>query len=706
MFYTLWHLTLTAALIAPVWLFARRVAATLLPRADAPTRLLVGLLAAFGLAVATGGLLGWIGRLTYRGYLLLFWFAAAGAWIAGWRQRSPAADEDWPRPPAWLLLMAVVAATLAAGALGAGLAQPVGEYDALTYHLHFPVQWLNARRIFLIDTPFGDAAPAYAPGYGELWFAWLLAPWRGGGFQPLNFKLAGVDALAKVGQFPFFAMALAALLSLARRLAGSKWTSYLPALVFAFTPWAVTQAVSPAVDLLMAALFLTSLAFALHYRDEGDRTALALAGAALGLALGVKFVALAYAPLVAAPPLVFLIRRRAARDLRWWLGPLAGCAAPWPLRNLILTGNPVFPLNVSGFGLTIFPGAYDRAAMLQSPFHAPDLAAALAVSGQAIGFWLTPLAAAGVVLGLVAAWRQPAWRAVAWLAPVGLIWHFLVVPYSSQDRFLLWIVALAFLPLAAWPERSRWSPALFGSAALLLALDLCGAGRAFRLGDLPIAAQGLFAPRGWLAALPVAALIGGVHAEGGRRRWTPVRRWLAAFAAGAVAAAALAQPGRGVFVATGGGALRELPLAGYAEIWQRQPATTAYAGRNRPYYLAGRTGLGRVLYVNIDGRRDFRLHDYVREWRAHGWLNINNEKDAWRSRAPDYAAWRAALAAAKVQFLFVERLSPFDRSTAPHDADGFPLERVWAQENRDQFFMMRAGDDFELFGVRRFAEPD
>jgi len=710
--YRLWHLLLTAALAAPLWAAARSVARLLLPRGDEVTRLLAGLVAAFALAVAAGGALGMAHEFSYVGYLAAFWLAAAIATLTGRsRPSAPAHDEDWPHPPAWLAGLAIVAATFLAGELGAKLAQPVTAYDSLTYHLHFPVQWLIAKRIFLIDTPFGDPAPGYAPAHGELWYAWLLAAWRGGGFAPTDFKLAGVDALAKVGQAPFLAMALAALVTLARRLAGSKPTIYLPAALFVLAPWVLKETGQPAVDLMMAALFLASLAFAQRYRDEGDGATIALAGAALGLALGVKFAAFSYAPLFAAPPLYFIARRRAWKDFFRWCAPLLVFGAPWPIRNWVVAGNPVFPLHVGLGGRTIFPGAYAHAAMLHSVFHVPNLPAAAAVTASAVGFWLTPIAAAGAAAGLVAARRQPQWRAYAWIAPVGVVWHYLAVPYSSQDRFLMWAVALALLPLAAWPDRPRWRPALALLAAACVALDLFGAGFAFQLGVLPVPSYGLFEPVGWTTGALVLALIGGGYLVGRRdrvrkgavanapmpQRLRQVR--LAALAAGVIAAAWLARPGAGVFVVTDVDAVRLLPLAGYAQLWQRLAPTTAYAGSNRPFYLAGRDGLGRVRYVNRDGCLDCRLCDYVRAQRRHGPLDLSREKDASDAAAPNYDAWRAALRQAGVQYLFLDHLPHADRPDPRASPDHF-IEVAWARSHPDEFTLVTGGVDFEMYVVR------
>src|SRR5215472_6122942 len=76
--------------------------------------------------------------------------------------------------------------------LWAGLHATEFHYDVLSFHLHFPVAWLQAHRIEIVPTPFGDLAPAYGPSNAELLYELVLAPLRS-------------DALARVGQLPFAA---------------------------------------------------------------------------------------------------------------------------------------------------------------------------------------------------------------------------------------------------------------------------------------------------------------------------------------------------------------------------------------------------------------------------------------------------------------------------------------------------------------------
>lgn len=690
-----------ACLVPPFWL-ARRLSRRLLPGADSLQTLMAALLMAFALVAGTGGLLGWCGCFSLFGFGFVALATLIAAVLLGRceRPRSGGEDPAWPAAPAWMRFVGLLALAIVAGAVGARLAQPVVEYDALTYHLHFPAQWLNAGRIFLIDTPYGDAAPAYAPAWGEVWFGWLMAPWRGAVTNLTQFKLSGVDAVAKIGQLPFLGLAIAALLWLGRSLGGRSAAVYWPALLFCFVPWAGRQASAPAVDLFMASFFLSSLAWSQDYRMSGRRAAAALAGLSLGLAFGVKAVVPAYAPLIALPFLVFAAGRRDGRALFAWLLPLLAFGLPWYLRNWALTGNPLFPLDVSAFSRHLFAGAYTRQAMLQSAFHVPGPGAALAVATHACGLWLAPLGLAGIVAGMVAAWRQPAWRPFAWIAPVALVWHFLFVPFSSQDRFLLWVVALAFLPLAAWPERGPWPKVLAAAALAGIGLTLIGPGTDFSLGLLPVRARGLLSGEGWgvgLLVFAVAALVLWIGRWRGAGSPTP---WVLAFALAATLATIFASPHGGAFVKTEISTFGDLPLAGYLPIWRERGQVVAYAGTNRPYYLAGRDGTNRVVSVPSDGCLDCRLHDYVRRLRKGGLLDRSREKAPWREHNPSYEAWRAALEAAGVTMFFAEKLAATEAVYLAHEPDGFPPECAWAREHPERFSRLAAGPDFELYHFR------
>ena len=688
-----------AGVLAPVILFAATAARLLCPRRDVLLRAVVGILLAFGLVVAVGGLLGMSGWLSYTGYLIALWWVAL---ILGLivvdplRMRRDTDEKVRPLPSApWpVIALAMCSWTLLAGSLAARLVQPTVEYDELTYHLHFPAQWLNAGRIFLIDVPFGGAAPAYAPANGELWLTWLMAPFRGWAGPLGSFKLCGVDALARVGQFPFFVLAVLSLLVMGRELGARTGAMYLPGALLSFSPWVLREAATAGVDLVMAGCLLAALALAMVYRRDGRRAIAASCGLALGLAVGAKAVVLAYSIVVVPAVLICLLSRRDAKAVGAWLGAVVVFGSPWYLRNLIVAGNPLFPIQ-----FLFFRGAFVRRALDASPFHVPDFASALAVSAQAIGFWLVPLGVGGLITALVLARKNRAWLGVAWIAPAAVVWHFLSVPYSSQDRFLMWAVALSLLPFGCWPMSRR------GQFALLLLLPslfltLWGPGRGFRVGALPVSGRGTFLHDGWWIALLVLAFVAVAWFFARRLKASPAWRATMVFCAGIVPALVIAQPRSGVFVETGLHAITNFPFRGYVEVWKRHPSVVAYAGRNVPYYLAGRDGRTRVLSMNTDGQTSMLLHDYVNDLALVGKLDQSQEEADWRGHHPDFAHWRNALLENDVQLLFLEPLPAMTKTYMFHDAEGFSIERQWAREHPETFALLNADAAYELYELR------
>ena len=119
----------------------------------------------------------------------------------------------------------------------------------------------------------------------------------------------------------------------------------------------------------------------------------------------------------------------------------------------------------------------------------------------------------------------------------------------------------------------------------------------------------------------------------------------------------------------------------------------AYAGTNIPYYLLGAGLRNEVRYVNVDGHRDWLMHDYHRDAMARGEPTWPNSRPGWDRAQPDFQAWLANLQAEGIQLLVVTRVNPAEGPHNVADADRFPIERGWA-ESHPEFFE-------PLYGVAR-----
>jgi hypothetical protein len=629
------------------------------PDESRATRALRTAVWALALLVAVEAALGVCGWLGARATLVGLAVATAAIVVAIRRRATRVVTSGRPRAALTVADAGFVGAL--AGALvfraWAGLTKTTFLYDTLSYHLHVPATWIGDGRLEIVSAVFGDPSSAYAPANVELWFAFLMAPLRS-------------DYLAGSGQVAFAAVAALAIVATVRELGGRRTPALAAALAFLLIPEIWQQARTAMTDLGMAALLLAVLPFALRARWSGTAGDLLTAAAALGLALGTKYAALAL-----AVPFACLV---AAARGRSNTAPVAVAAAAvllatggfWYLRNALLTDNPLYP--VAGLGL---PGLYDRAAMRAWIYHLPvgnvgALAQMLADAG--IGFVVAAVAAL--------AWRRRALELGLLVALVALFW--LAIPYQ-ESRFLFVAFGVAAVAIgrasAAAPMGTDWAIALVPlvgilehpttERCLLIGVGALGAGAARFGRQVParLRAHGVTVARGALVALgaagAVALTVGLAHS---RAR----------------------DPGYSV-----GGGLDD------AWRWLRanvQGARIAYTGTNLAFPLWGRELSNRVRYVNVAGGLDDRLDDFGR--RLPPRPAATAEPAPYRDDA-SFETWRQNLHAARTTILFVAALDEIVARNVAADADGFPVERGWADGHPAQFALRYASPDARIYTV-------
>ncbi len=373
-----------------------------------------GLAIALGTAVifwsaCTVGLetLGELGIIAPVFMLALGAFVLAAGGFARWL--STATLDDFPREPtptglsfcALLCLALVLAAGLYLGIRSLLLAVKVVS-DGPIYHLYFAARWWKAGRLVLVAAPFGENAATYFPANGDLWFTWLLASWGG-------------DRLARIGQAPFLALAGLAAYGCTRSLGSGRSAGVIATCWFVSSTPLFIYSFEPNVDtIFVAGYMLATYFFRLGVRDQGDTAAICLGALAAGGALGTKAVGLVFVPPLLLLALVEVLRPKSPCTIpegrASWRDPsgarLAGgsdgaspsqdhespSSAParikviraflivvlplvtggyWYRRNLFLTGNPAYPLEVTLLGHTFWPGWYGPEAMRQSVYHIP-----------------------------------------------------------------------------------------------------------------------------------------------------------------------------------------------------------------------------------------------------------------------------------------------------------------------------------------------
>ena len=480
--------------------------------------------------------------------------AAVAVGLAALVRPAPAAaarsDPSPPAPPpgplSWAL--AGVSAAFALAAALADLARWGGDevfgVDPLTFHLPNVGRWIQTGSLWQIDQFVPLQAHGNYPNNGDVVLLSTVLPWHN-------------DFLVRVPISFYLAMMAVAVAAVARELRAPPAAAVLAGAAAISIPVVGIAAIPRALpDPLLWTTLACGLLFLLRHARSGRTSDLVLGGVALGIAGGTKWYGVSsVAVIVVVWTAARLIARGGAaaraRALRDGIAvgglALLGVAA-WFARNLVESGNPVFPVKVAPFGVRIFDAPRD---VLRGKvgFSIADYLGDAGVLRQLAGEVYRGLGAPGVVCALalvvavVLARHRPADRRVPVLAvgAVALAGLYAVTPYTAlglrgdpslahvNTRYAVPALLLA-LPIAAWAAgRLPRAPAAALEAALALAAVL-GARSAYDVAArdlvLAIVALAVLAAGGWvlwrlrdrravLVAAAVAAAVVGL--AGGHR---------------------------------------------------------------------------------------------------------------------------------------------------------------------------------------------
>ena len=263
------------------------------------------------------------------GYLVaeLILLGAAGvAWNARGRPRPPPPSRIGRaalvgHPVLAGLAFVVVAAVLYEAFVILGT--PPNNGDSMSGGLVQAVEWFQHRGVFWIPD-------AYSPRQNE----WLpIAQME----ILYTFAFLERDLLAALPQFVAQAAIVLAVYGTATRLRFGRAAAAFAALVTATLPQVALQSVTTQSDLLVASFVVAAAFFLL----SGGRTDLALAGLAVGLALGTKATALLAVPALALLAVVTLRGRALAVAAAWAAAGFALVGAYGYVQNLVQTGSPL-----------------------------------------------------------------------------------------------------------------------------------------------------------------------------------------------------------------------------------------------------------------------------------------------------------------------------------------------------------------------------
>jgi hypothetical protein len=450
---------------------------------------------------------------------------------------GPAADELPAQREPLLSRAVALVSPAAAGVAILGYLRLQGDrvpesVDALSFHLPDVARWVQQHGFWQIHQFVPDLAHGNYPNNGDVLSLAAVLP-----FHDLG--------LARWVFVPWLVLTGVAVAALARELGAPRTSARVFGSVAAALP-IVLRAALPAdlPDVVLYSTFSGGLVFLLRHRRSGERAELVLAGLGLGLALGTKWYGLSAFVLVLAVWAVSRAIERVAPRRLLADGALL-CAVVllaggfWLLRNLVLSGNPLFPVRVSVAGLALFDAPYD-VVRAKGGFTLAHYA------GDG-GVWRTYIwpafrdsyGAAPIVLGigaLVAVWlgRTRRQLAAVLVVAVGLAVVYAVTPYSAQGP--------QGLPVQVAANTRYGVPALLVAAALC-AVAAGRLGRARWLGELlglllvlDGLRRGLHVPGRTIATtIPIAVVLVGVVALA-RLAWRT--RLLAPLVAGAAIVAA------------------------------------------------------------------------------------------------------------------------------------------------------------------------
>lgn len=228
----------------------------------------------------------------------------------------------------------------------------VTHTDFVSFHLPGVARWIQSGSVwenieFLPRFPVGTY-----PNNGDVLFLSAVMPWKN-------------DAFVRLVNYPFFVLTGLAVYAIARELRAPAAT----AATFAAVVLAIRALTLPALeqlkpDVIMLATFGAGVLFLLRHWRTGRTSDLVLAGLGLGIAFGTRWHGVyAVVAVVAVWAVATRLSGRGAMAIARQGAALAGLVAVgggfWLLRNLVVTGNPVYSVKIAPLGITIFDAPRD-----------------------------------------------------------------------------------------------------------------------------------------------------------------------------------------------------------------------------------------------------------------------------------------------------------------------------------------------------------
>ena len=312
---------------------------------------------------------------------------------AGGRPDPHANEGRFTRWAAWAAMAVLAAAWI--DRVIAVYRRGLTDGDSLMYHLPFAARFVQ-RGWTTGTAPIGaDAWVAFYPANVELVQAWTMLPFDR-------------DVVVPLMNLAWLGLALGAAWAIGAVTGRASVATAVVGVVLCLPILVATQGGTARVDIATIALVLSAVAMLLAVpRTPGS---VAVAGLALGLAIGAKFALLPLAGTMLVAVAAMLWRRHSWRLSAVWVGGATLTAAYWYVRNWWVTGSPVPAVDLRLGGVGFAPLPHDRLALLEDSSlvaHAGDpgfwgnLGRGLAdqfTGSQLVGCGLVIVALAAVVL--------------------------------------------------------------------------------------------------------------------------------------------------------------------------------------------------------------------------------------------------------------------------------------------------------------------
>ena len=461
------HLFILLILGATAWV-AGRVVLSRFPLADGAERLAVPLalgLAVLGLLLLGMGLLGLLARGPLLALLAVIHLAGLGAW-------REAARRVWPLLASARWRAATVGLIAASAPFFFLALYPPTAFDETLYHLPFAREFVRTGGVpFLPDLRY----PVF-PQLAEVLMAAVLS-------------LTSRDTATHLVQWLATGTTAVFLVSWGKR-AFTPAAGWIAAALLLGYPIVAYLAVTSYIEAELA-LFVTASLYSLErWREEGSGGWLSLAAVFAGSAAGTKYLGLFFVAAFALELAVAAPRGTRVRALLGFSSVACLVFAPWYVRILVHTGNPVFPFLPRVFGASAW--AFGRiigdSALAERLTELPRLPWDVLFAREKVGLHppFSPAFLLGLPLVISGAWRD---RRLLRLAILALTYVLASLAFPPDVRYLTAVLPALSLTLAAELtfRGRRWSGAFPAFCLLCLLPSWAWAGYRFmRQGPLPI----------------------------------------------------------------------------------------------------------------------------------------------------------------------------------------------------------------------------